>query len=100
MAIMISRRKLESGDFDAWKKRFEEGAEARKQAGCRSVRRFRSITDPDEVVVVFDWDSHESAQRFVAAKLAENSQLKEERSPGGPAKLENMYVEELEPLPS
>jgi len=100
MPIMISRRKLEPGDFDAWKTRFEAGAAARKGAGCRGVRRFRNVNDPDELIVLFDWDSHENARRFAEMKISENALLLEERSPGGPPKLENLYVEEMEPLPS
>lgn len=99
MAIMISRRKLDAGDFDAWKTRFEAGTAARAEAGCRGVRRFRNLADPEEVIVIFDWDTHENARRYVDTKLAENARLLEERSPGGPPKLDNLYVEELEPLP-
>ncbi len=72
----------------------------RKQAGCRGVRRFRNVNDPDELIVIFDWDTHENARRFVEMKVTENARLVEERSPGGPPKLENLYVEEMEPLPS
>src|SRR5262245_59044243 len=100
MAIMISRRKLEPGDFDAWKERFEQGAEMRRQAGCRGVRRFRNVADPDELICIFDWDTEENAKAFVAMKVSENARLLEERSPGGPPKLENLFVEEMEPLPS
>ena len=99
MPIMISRRKLEPGDFATWKERFEAGAPARKEAGCRGVRRFVNINDPEEVVILFDWNSHENARKFVETKLAANSKLLEERSAGIP-KLENIYLEELAPLPS
>ncbi|KAF1697273.1 hypothetical protein CSC62_08720 [Pseudoxanthomonas jiangsuensis] len=100
MAIMISRRKLDAGDYDAWKARFEEGASARAAAGCRGARRFRNLADPDEVIVIFDWDSLENARAYVGIKLSENARLSEERSPGGPPKLENIFVEELPLLPS
>lgn len=100
MATMISRRKLEPGDFDAWRERFEAGAEARKEAGCRGVRRFVNVNDPEEVIVIFDWDSHENAKRYVQMKVAENAKLVEERSPGGAPKLDNIFVEELPPLAS
>jgi heme-degrading monooxygenase HmoA len=99
MAIMISRRKLDAGTFDAWKKRFEDGAASRKAAGCRGVRRFRSIHDPEEVVIVFDWDTHENARKFVEMKTTENPKLKDLRSSGAPM-LDNIYLEEMEPLPS
>ena len=64
MATIISRRKLEPGGFDNWESRFASAADARKQAGCRGIRRFRSVEDPNEVVVIFDWDSHENAPLY------------------------------------
>lgn len=100
MPIMMSRRRLEPGDFDAWKKRFEESADVRKKAGCRGVRRFHVVGDPLELIMMFDWDSHENARKFVGMKVAENSKLVEERSPGGPPKLENFFLVEMEPLES
>ncbi len=100
MALMISRRQLEPGDFDAWKTRFEEGAAARKAAGCRGVRRFHGVDNREELIVIFDWDTHENARKFVGGKIAGNSRLVEPRNSGGSPKLENFYVEEMEPLES
>jgi heme-degrading monooxygenase HmoA len=97
---MISKRKLEPGDFDAWKKRFEETADLRKKAGCRGVRRFHLADDRNELFIIFDWDTHENARKYVGVKVAENAKLVEERSPGGPPMLENFFVVEMEPLDS
>jgi hypothetical protein len=57
------------------------------------------VNDPDEVIVIFDW-SHDDARRFAEMKVRENAKLAEERSPGGPPKLENLFMEEMQPLPS
>ena len=100
MPLMISRRRLEEGDFDAWKTRFENGAAARKAAGCRGVRRFRGIEDPRELMVIFDWDSIDNAKAFVASKVAENPKLVEAREDGAGPKLENIFMEEMPPLES
>lgn len=100
MVLMVSRRRLEDGDFDAWKERFEAGAPARKAAGCRGVRRFRGIQDPQELVVIFDWESLEKAQAFVGMKIAENPKLLAGREDGGGPKMVNTFVEEMEPLES
>lgn len=100
MALMISRRRLEEGDFEAWKERFEKQASARKAAGCRGVRRFRGIEDPNELMVIFDWDSIENAKAFVGMKVAENPQLTEQRPGGGGLNLESIFMEEMEPLES
>jgi heme-degrading monooxygenase HmoA len=98
MVLMVSRRRLEEGDFDAWKKRFEAGAAARKAAGCRGVRRFHGIEDPHELVVIFDWDTIENARAYVGIKVNENPKLVAEREGGGGPNLANLFVVEMEPL--
>jgi heme-degrading monooxygenase HmoA len=99
MALMISRRRLEDGDFDAWKERFEAQTEIRAAAGCRGIRRFRGVEDPQELMLIFDWESIEQAKAFVNLKVSQNPKLTEQRETGGP-KLENLFMEEMEPLPS
>lgn len=99
MVTMVSRRRLEEGDFDAWKVRFEGGSAARKAAGCRGVRRFHGIEDHHELLVIFDWDSAENAKAFVNSKVAENEKLTNLR-PGGTPMLENIFMVEMEPLES
>lgn len=99
MALMISRRRLEDGDFDAWKTRFESQTDIRAEAGCRGIRRFRGVEDPQELMLIFDWDTIENAKAFVNMKLSQNPKLTEQRETGGP-KMENIFMEEMEPLPS
>ena len=100
MVMMVSRRRLDDGDFDAWKRRFESGGAARKAAGCRGVRRFRGAEDPLELIVIFDWDTIEHAKAYVGMKVTENPKLVSEREGGGGPKLANIFVEEMEPLDS
>lgn len=96
MATIISKRKLEPNDFDNWKTRFESAAAARKTAGCRGVRRFRSMDNSNEVIVIFDWDSLDNGRAFIEG----NVRLLQAQNPGTPPVMETMYVEELEPLAS
>jgi heme-degrading monooxygenase HmoA len=96
MATIITTRKLQPGDYENWKARFEEGAAARRNAGCRGVRRFRSVDDPNEVIVVMDWDNHENARNFIEG----NMKVLRERNPGVSLDMHNIYVDELEPLNS
>jgi heme-degrading monooxygenase HmoA len=100
MAIMISRRKLQPGEFDAWKERFEQDADNRRKAGCRGIRRFRGISDPDELIVLFDWASKEDAEKFVAAKLASRPGVADSKRPDGSPAFVNEFYEELPPLKS
>jgi heme-degrading monooxygenase HmoA len=97
MSIIISRRRLEADDSHAWRARFESGVADRKAAGCRGVRRFRGIDDAQEVLLIFDWDSLENFNAYVASKVAVNPKLAETRDGGG-LKLENILMEELPPL--
>jgi heme-degrading monooxygenase HmoA len=97
--MMVSRRRLEDGDFEAWKVRFEQGAADRRRAGCRGVRRFVGIEDRHELMVIFDWDTLENARAFINAKMASNARLSESRAEAGP-KLWTIPMEELPPLES
>lgn len=97
MVTMVTRRRLDDGDFEAWLTRFEQGAGARKAAGCRGVRRFRGIDDPQELFVVFEWDDLETARAFVGGKMGSNPKLSDHRENGDP-KMENIFCEELSPL--
>jgi heme-degrading monooxygenase HmoA len=100
MAIMISRRKLQPNEFDAWKERFEADAENRRKAGCRGIRRFRGVADPDELIVLFDWASKEDAERFVSAKLASRPGVADAKRADGTPAFTNEFYEELPPLES
>ena len=95
MAIMISRRRLQPNEFDAWKERFEADAENRRQAGCRGIRRFRNMADPDELILVFDWASQEEAEKFVTAKLASRPGVAESKRADGSAAFVNEFYDEL-----
>jgi heme-degrading monooxygenase HmoA len=100
MAIMISRRRLPAGEFDAWKERFEADADNRANAGCRGIRRFRNVADADELILIFDWASQEKAEEFVRAKLASRPGLANSKRADGSAAFVNEFYEELPPLKS
>lgn len=100
MPFMVSRRRLEDGDYDAWKARFEDGANDRKAAGCQGVRRFRGSEDRHELMMIFEWDSIENALAYVAKKIEEKPGLAEARPDGSGLNLENFFMDEMEPLES
>jgi len=62
MVNIIFRDKAK--DFEKWKTVFDEYASARKEAGCQSVQIFRNGEDPNEVVVLLDWDNIENFKKF------------------------------------
>jgi heme-degrading monooxygenase HmoA len=100
MPMMVTRRRLDEGDFDAWKERFEAQSDIRAQHGCRGIRRFRGIEDPRELVVIFDWDSVENARAFAGIKLSEKPELLDQRDDMAAPKLDILFMEEMEPLSS
>jgi heme-degrading monooxygenase HmoA len=100
MALMISVRKLAPNEFDTWKQRFEADAENRAKAGCRGVRRFRGVDDPDELIVMFDWASKEDAEKFVASKLAATPGAVQFKREDGSSAFVNRFYEELPSLKS
>jgi heme-degrading monooxygenase HmoA len=97
MPIMISRRRLEPGEFEAWETRFIARAQQRKAAGCRGVHYYRGLEARDEVVMIFDWETLEQGKAFFNSMLQQFPQLAQ--GPGG-AKVDCLFVEEFEPLPS
>jgi heme-degrading monooxygenase HmoA len=52
-------------DYERWREVFDADAAGRDAAGCRGTRIFRNAEDPEEVVVLFEWDGLESARRRI-----------------------------------
>jgi heme-degrading monooxygenase HmoA len=60
---LLERHKVR--DYDRWRGVFDADSAGREAAGCRGARIFRDAEDPEEVVVLFEWDSLESARRRI-----------------------------------
>ena len=54
-------------DYDAWKPRFDAQVWARRSFGASGCRIFINADDPQEVLILFDWDDHTRARLFVQA---------------------------------
>jgi heme-degrading monooxygenase HmoA len=61
MPYLLERHQVQ--DYSRWREVFD--AKGRKEAGCRGTRVFRNAEDPEEVVVLFEWDSLGSARRRI-----------------------------------
>ena len=67
MPYLLERHKVE--DYGRWREAFDAGG--REAAGCRGARIFRDADDPEEVVVLFEWDALERArERIESATLS------------------------------
>ena len=69
MPYLLERHKVQ--DYGRWREVFDADAGGREAAGCRGARIFRDADDPEEVVVLFEWDALERArQRIGSATLS------------------------------
>ena len=66
MAHILVRHKVK--DFAAWKPIFDEHSAARKAGGSRGGYVFRSADDPQEVLVLLEWDSLEKGRQFTQSE--------------------------------
>jgi heme-degrading monooxygenase HmoA len=62
MAHFLVHHKVE--DFNKWKPFFDQHSEFRSQNGSKGGKVFRSTSDPNEVFILFEWDSAANAQKF------------------------------------
>lgn len=57
MAYALAKFKV--ADYERWKQGFAAGEETRKAAGPRGAVKFRSASDPNEIILLVDWDNLE-----------------------------------------
>src|SRR5215211_7845845 len=62
MPYVLVRHKVE--DYERWKPGFEEHGATRKESGSKGVRLFRNADDPNETVIITEWDDLEKARQF------------------------------------
>ena len=91
MSYVIVKHKV--ADYARWKQMFDADGAYRQDGGCKGGQLFRSADDPNEVVVVFEWDAeqarHFSQREELSAKMQEAGVL-------GPPEL--YLLEEIEHL--
>ena len=62
MPYILVRHKVD--DFAKWKPKFDEHSGARKAAGSKGGVLFRSADDPNEMVILMEWDDLKKAKEF------------------------------------
>jgi len=63
MIPIIIRHKV--NDYTSWKTEFDAFAETRKSSGEKSYRILHPSTDPNDLVLLFEWESTEKAETFL-----------------------------------
>ena len=90
MAHFIIRHKVE--DFAKWKPVFDAHSAVRKPAGSHGGRLFRNADNPNELIIVWDWDSLDNARTFAASP-----DLRETMQKAGVADMPDVwFLEEIE----
>jgi heme-degrading monooxygenase HmoA len=62
MLAMLIRHKV--ADERAWQPVFDENRMARRANGCRQEHLFRNADDPNELVILLEWDDLERARLY------------------------------------
>lgn len=60
MVYLLARSRVD--DFETWQSNFEQNDSYRTEHGQQGHQVFHSSDDPNEVVVLFEWDDHENAR--------------------------------------
>lgn len=76
MVYLLGESSVE--DFDEWKSNFDDNDPYRSDHGQQGFQVFQSVDDPDEVVVLFEWDERENARA-----LFESEEMRERLSDAG-----------------
>jgi heme-degrading monooxygenase HmoA len=65
MPYILVRHKVK--DYDEWRPKFDNH-EARKAGGSKGGRMFRTADDPNQMVVLMEWDNLDSAMAFAQSE--------------------------------
>ena len=66
MPHILIRHKVE--DYAKWKPAFDEHGATRQAKGSKGARLFRNADDPNEVLILFEWDNMERARQFIQSE--------------------------------
>ena len=62
MSYMLIRHKVQ--DYGKWKVAFDAHGATRKASGSKGGRLLRNAKDPNELVILFEWDDVKKARQF------------------------------------
>jgi quinol monooxygenase YgiN len=65
MAYLLVRHTAE--DYSKWRPVFDDHEGMRKAGGSKSARVFRNADNPNEIVLLMEWDDVENARRFASS---------------------------------
>jgi heme-degrading monooxygenase HmoA len=90
MPYILIRHKV--ADYQRWKPAFDAHGATRKAGGSKGARLLRSAEDPNEIVILLEWESLEKAREF-----AQSDDLRKTMQRAGVVGKPDVYfLEELE----
>lgn len=63
-------------DYKTWKTAFDNFSKTRKSGGERSFKLWRAAEDPNDISVLFEWDTLENARTFMKSTELKNAMQK------------------------
>ena len=92
MPYLLLRHKVT--DYEKWKSAFDAHCVTRQANGSRGGQLFRNASDPNEVVMLFEWDLEQARQFSQSEEL--RAKMQEAGVLGPP---DFYFLEEIEQLP-
>ncbi len=90
MPYILVRHKVE--DYNKWHPMYTEHESTRKAVGSKGTRLFRNASDPNELIILLEWDDLQKAQQFACSP-----DLREVMERAGVADQPDLYfLEEIE----
>jgi len=94
MTFVLVRHKVQ--DFAKWKPVYDEHQATRRAGGSKGARLFRSADNPNEVIMLFEWDQLKNARQFI-----QSEDLRKTMEKAGVADRPDVYfLEEGQSLPA
>jgi len=66
MVYVLANLKVES--YETWKTFFDKRSDTREGSGAKEAHLFRNSDDPNEVLILFIWDTKENAQKYMESE--------------------------------
>jgi heme-degrading monooxygenase HmoA len=66
MPYILVRHKVE--DYAKWRPAYDEHGAARQASGCKGTHVFRNAEDPNEIVMLLEWDDLENARQLIQSE--------------------------------
>ena len=71
MPYQLIRLKVE--DYARWRPVYDEHGATRGDSGCKGTHVFRNAENPNEIVILLEWDELENARQFIQSEALQEA---------------------------